>query len=357
LGGPNEARNINLFCRRSAFPFDLHGLFAYRRCEPAGRADAEPMIRRLEPLAIGGGGKTVLDVISPELVLVDPELARRARKALPEPTSTVTRREIEPVLTAPRPTVVRAPAVEPPSRRQRGATVRVGMRLLAAATLVPVLVGLALVGDFVASGEPSLDRGSSPSADRPRPDGARPAPQQPPAQSSRAKPRSSNAASAASHRPAPRSHAVAAPQSGKASAPPHSRPSGAVERLAKTIGTLPGSLARTFGRPSRRTRNGQYCNIGWAGRGMTIVLVAGQAKNPCTSGRATGGVATARRWHTAKGLAVGASLAELRRRYPTARNVGSDWWKLGSIRNSRSKEAIPLHAHVRDGRVDKLLVN
>jgi hypothetical protein len=90
---------------------------------------------------------------------------------------------------------------------------------------------------------------------------------------------------------------------------------------------------------------------------MTIVLVAEQAKNPCTSGRAAGGVATARGWHTTKGLAVGASLAELRRRYPTARNVGSDWWKLGSIRSSRSKQAIPLHAHVRDGRVDKLLVN
>jgi hypothetical protein len=90
---------------------------------------------------------------------------------------------------------------------------------------------------------------------------------------------------------------------------------------------------------------------------MTIVLVAGQGKNPCTSGRATGGVVTTGRWHTAKGLAVGASLAELRRRYPTARNVGSDWWKLGSIRTSRSKEAIPLHAHVRDGRVDKLLLN
>jgi len=315
------------------------------------------MIRRLEALAIRGGGKTVLEVISPELALVDPELARRAREALPQPGSTVTRLRIEQEPTAPHATVARAPAVEPPARRRQGGMLPVGMRLLAVGALLPVLVGLALVSDFAASGEPSLEQGSSPSAVRPRSDGSRPARKQRPAQSSSpAQLRPSKAAAGASHRPARRSRSVGA-GSGRRPALPRSRPSGAVERLAKTIGTLPGSLARTFGRPSRRVRNGQYCNVGWAGRGMTIVLVAGQAKNPCTSGRATGGVVTAGGWHTGKGLAVGASLAELRRRYPTARNVGSVWWKLGSIRSSRSKEAIPLHAHVRHGRVDKLLVN
>jgi hypothetical protein len=295
------------------------------------------------------------DVISPELALVDPELARRAREGLPPPGSRVTRPPIELERVAPPAAVDRASAVEPAARRRRGAVIPAGLRLLAVAALVPALVGLALVSDFVASGEPSL--GSAPAADQPRSNGGGPAPDQQPVQTSPAKARPSNPAPASPPpRSAPRAHAAGG-QSGKRAASPSSRPSRTVERLAKTIGTLPGSLARTFGPPSRRTRKGPYCNVGWATRGMTIVLVADQAKNPCTSGSAAGGVATARGWHTTKGLAVGASLAELRRRYPTAKNVGSDWWKLGSIQSSRSQEAIPLHAHIRRGRVDKLLVN
>jgi hypothetical protein len=112
-----------------------------------------------------------------------------------------------------------------------------------------------------------------------------------------------------------------------------------------------------FGKPSMSTRNGQYCNVTWGRSSVTIVLVAAQARNPCTRGRTAGGFATGQGWRTAKGLVIGASLGQLRRRYPSARDVGSGWWKLGSIRTTRAKKPIPLHAHVTRGRVDRLLVN
>jgi hypothetical protein len=284
------------------------------------------------------------DVVTPELALIDPELARRAREQLPLPGTIYRPRWVPRDRASRAAVVVPAAAVELPQPTQPPAPVRAGARLLAVAALVPVSVALALVADLRDSGGQTFegaapsDRGSSAPSAPPRPQAGPPG--------SRTLPPAAGGSSAG----------AAAPRAAKRSAPAWARRY-VVNGVVTEIGSRPAAIARALGRPTARARNGEYCHVMWPGRGLTIVLVARRTKNPCTQGRVVGGFATGATWRTGKGLHVGASLTRLRRRYPRARRVGSGWWKLGSVRAPRSRTRIPLHAHVTGGRVDKILVN
>jgi hypothetical protein len=128
-----------------------------------------------------------------------------------------------------------------------------------------------------------------------------------------------------------------------------------VDLLAQAIGGDLDAVVAAAGKPDSRRPAGTYCHAHWARIGLTIVLISESLPNPCGRGRLVGGFATGRPWRTHGGLQVGASLRELRRLYPTARSIGSGWWRLLSI-GTRSRQ-VPLHAHVSAGRVDKLLLN
>jgi hypothetical protein len=85
------------------------------------------------------------EIISPELVLVDPDLSVRARALLPWPDPTLPARRPAAEIVPPAPAEVPVAAVparvaEPP--------LRFGGRVAAAAALVPALVVLALIGEF-----------------------------------------------------------------------------------------------------------------------------------------------------------------------------------------------------------------
>jgi hypothetical protein len=285
------------------------------------------------------------DVISPELALIDPELARSARERLPLPGTTYRPRWVPRHPTPRTPAVAPAAAVELPKPAPPPAPVRVAPRLLAVAALIPISIALALAADFHESGGQPFDEGAPTERQT----------------STRSEPTRTRAARPARSRTTRRAHGGS---SGRAAArrPAHRRAPRwsrvqAIEGVVAEIGSRPRTLTRALGRPTVRARNGQYCHVSWRGRGLTIVLVAGRARNPCTNGRAVGGFATAGTWRTRRGLRVGTSLGQLRRRYPHARSVGSGWWKLDYVRVARSKARIPLHAHVARGHVDKILVN
>jgi hypothetical protein len=288
---------------------------------------------------------TFYDVISPELALIDPELARRARDRLPLPGTTYLPRWVPPERALAARAAPAAVVVELPPPTKPPAPVRVGPRLLAVAALVPVSVGLALVADLRDSGGQTFEGGTlsgrqtSAPSERPHSQAAGPP-------GSRALPRAKGGSSAG----------TAARGPAKRNAPAWSRRYVA-DGVVGEIGSRPAALARALGRPTLRSHNGEYCHVGWSGRGLTIVLVAGRTKNACTKGRVVGGFATGATWRTRNGLHVGATLAQLRRRYPQARSVGSGWWRLGYVHGPRSRARVPLHAHVTAGRVDKILVN
>lgn len=290
------------------------------------------------------GAEPRVEVISPELVLVDPELAARARALLPwpEPTFRATVPRERPA--AERPVVVdsstlEAPPIEILPPLERESSFRFARRLAAIAAVLPALVTLAFIGEFVGrSGNPY--GATTPKQDR------GPAAR---AVGSRSQPRAKHQSDGGN--PAPAKQRAA--RLGRA---PHFR-GDRVDGIVAMIGESPEAVTRAFGAPTSWDRNGQYCGATWNGEGLTLMFVARRHRNPCTRGRVTGGFTTGRRWPTAAGLSVGSSVRELRRRYPHAEPVGSGWWMLATISRGAPRHGIPLHAHVRSGRVDKILVN
>jgi hypothetical protein len=308
--------------------------------------------------------RTIDEIVSPELALVDPELARRARAALPKAGGVRVEPRPARIDAAPTPAAPAETSAEPPPLARRRAARPVRRRLLAVAALAPVLVALALVGEFAAGRGPASEPRAASEPDgppavarQPRPAPAR-APQQPAA--GRTPSRGSDGGAARKSRPPaaqPTPSKVRSHRRTTAKPKPQSSGPAVVEQLVGRVGASASSLTRTLGTPTTSARNGQYCNVSWRRRGVTLVLVGAQAQNPCTDGHVAGGFATGHGWRTAKGLTIGAPLSQLRRRYPAARDVGSGWWKLGSVTRGRSKGPIPLHAHVVRGHVDRLLVN
>lgn len=287
------------------------------------------------------------EVISPELVLVDPELAQKARALLPWPAPTFPPRRPVPVAVspdgaaatplparpAPAPDVSHAPTSPHP---QEAVRLHFGRRLGAVAALLPALVALAMFAEFVGrSGSP---RGATVPGSR--------------------------STSAVKGRDRSDQGGVASKTTGKTQGRRRSEASGGprlpgnrIEELAGEIGRRAGAVTTAYAVRPRLTRDGEYCNANWSGQGLTLVLVGRGRENPCVSGRVVGGFATLPRWRTSRRISVGSSLAELRHRYPNASFVGSGWWMLGMIRAAGSKKAIPLHAHVSGGRVDRILVD
>jgi hypothetical protein len=168
------------------------------------------------------------EVISPELVLVDPDLAARARARLPWPDPTLPGRRV--AVGAP-PAAASAP-VEPAPARVADPPLQFGRRLAAAAALVPALVVLALIGELF---------GRS------------------------AGPLGATTTSQSSHR---------------------------LQALLAQLGRTPRALVGTPpGPPTSRRRPG-HCVVRWHDEGLTLVFAARAPKNPCTEGRLVGGYAT-----------------------------------------------------------------
>jgi len=127
-----------------------------------------------------------------------------------------------------------------------------------------------------------------------------------------------------------------------------------VDLLAPAIGGGLHAMVAVVGRPDGRHSADTYCHARWLRLGLTVVLVSRSPRDACGRGRVVGASATGRQWRTSEGLRVGASLRDLRHRYPTSESVGYGWWRLPGIGRARS---VPLHAHISRGHVDVLLLN
>jgi hypothetical protein len=134
------------------------------------------------------------------------------------------------------------------------------------------------------------------------------------------------------------------------------------------IGAL--DLARTptikrvsdaFGRPTRkRLENKVLCVVDWRGLGVRANFVnlgaprRGQTTCATTVGRLQTAEIRGARWRTQNGLAVGDSVARLRRLHPGARRHGTTWWLAtkASMLGGDGSGRIPIvRANVKDGKV------
>jgi hypothetical protein len=284
--------------------------------------------------------------ISPELVLVDPELARRARALLPLPQPAFPRPPrprldvADPVAAAvvAGPTQPYVPGVdrrlETVSAPEGDVAMGFTRRLAGALVALPAVIVLALVAELVGTSAGSL---GTRTGDRH------------PADLKVFKlaglPKSSSPGAG---------HASPGATRAQTKTEPWQLHGRLVEHLVDQIGRPSTKVTTRHGPPSRWKRNREYCYATWDG--LTIILSA-KTGNPCERGKVVGALVTQPRWETARGLSVGSSLAGLHRRYPNAKGVGVGWWKLSTIRSTRGRSSVPLHAHVTAGRVDKILVN
>lgn len=95
----------------------------------------------------------------------------------------------------------------------------------------------------------------------------------------------------------------------------------------------PESIAqaiRRFGRPRRKHRYGPAgvdCAMSWPRDHVsgTFTVANGGSRNGCDPGAGTIMLTLGRGWRTNRGLAVGDSIAQLRRDYPAASEQGRSW--------------------------------
>jgi hypothetical protein len=253
--------------------------------------------------------------LSPELVLVDPELAQRARNLLPEPGPARVAPE-RPGQSAPIPTSEPSPRAFADAH-DHPASGRRSLRLAAAAAGCVLLVGA--ITAFAISSMGSEHGGVSPTAHG---QAQTTAVQQPKLQ------------------PRPRA-ATAATQPEVVDALMPIRP-GPVLRL----------IVRRFGPAPSHVASGQRCLLTWPAAGLRLTLVAGQ--RACARGTIFGVAMWRRAWKTRADLRIGDAVSRLRRLYPGATHRQSGWWRLH--RGGSRVAAGGLFAHVNHGRVDEFWV-
>jgi len=304
------------------------------------------MRRATVPREQTGRGTPATEVVSPELALVDPELARRARMLLPDPGHFARARTSAPrydelwrqsraanVVAPPPP--ISGVAKDAPTRRRRRSVpllVAAGCLLGVAGAIVGVKVGRISDTPTLAAAPKSGVAAKRAVAPRSR----------------------SRQPEKAIHAPKRRTKATP-----RAAGPDLAR-AYMVDRLAGPKFPTVRWAVSVFGKPYSRQRTHDYCRVGWRAAGLTIVLNRVGRSNPCRTGQPVGALIKGKRWRTTRGLRVGQPLRELRLKYRRAQARPDGWWLLVVSRRSllgRARSQPTLMAHVSRRRVDAFVVN
>jgi hypothetical protein len=264
-------------------------------------ADSFGVELALRPHAPDQGALSTQEPISPELVLVDPELARRARTLLPEPV-----------------TVTAAPAPTPhslPDGPKQAVRERRSFRLAVVGACCLLLIAAVTAIAIRRAG--SKPHGLSPSA-------------------------SKGQAAAPARLPVPKR---------RRQAPTAQR--NVVDALMPVRpDSVRGLVVQRFGPAPVQSANGQRCSWTWPAVGLRLTLVA--RRKACAQSSLFSVAMWRRSWETRAGLRIGGSVPQLRRLYPRAMRRQNGWWRL-----YKGGSRVPvggLFAHIKQGRVDEFWV-